>query len=94
DNNVRMVVSNGGDGIDEDLKPRIFEPFFTTKSEGTTGGLGLGLAISRSLAEAAGGALTFQSVTGKGCEFLLTLPLIRTSIGATDALYESNPDRR
>jgi C4-dicarboxylate-specific signal transduction histidine kinase len=51
---------------------RVFERFFTTKPDG----MGLGLAISRSTAEAHGGRLTARSVEG-GAEFTLALPAFR-----------------
>ncbi len=81
DGAIRVAVADHGPGIPQELHQSIFEPFFTTKDEDSTGGLGLGLAISRSLAEAAHGSLTFENETDKGCEFRLTLPLITDKQG-------------
>ena len=76
---VRVTVTDQGGGIAEEIQTQIFEPFFTTKSEGSTGGLGLGLSISKSLVEAAGGAIHFKSAPGKGTTFEFTLPLTPAS---------------
>jgi len=72
---VRVTVADQGGGIPEEIQAQIFEPFFTTKSEGSTGGLGLGLSISKSLVEAAGGAINFNSEKSKGTTFEFSLPL-------------------
>jgi signal transduction histidine kinase len=57
----------------------IFEPF--RQADGTRtrrhGGIGLGLAIAQSLAEAHGGTLTAASAPGEGAVFTLSLPAIR-----------------
>jgi two-component system CheB/CheR fusion protein len=59
-----------GEGILDDIKPNIFQPLFTTKSKGQ----GFGLAVSKRLAKAMGGDLTFESEIGKGAKFTLKLP--------------------
>lgn len=71
--NERAVVwvRDNGPGIDADLRARLFEPFASTKA----GGLGLGLAISRSIAERHGGQLTAGNAPEGGAVFLLTLPV-------------------
>ena len=69
---VRVEVADTGAGIAPETLARIFDPFFTTKDPGR--GAGLGLAISLTLAEALGGALTVESKPGKGSRFRLWLP--------------------
>jgi signal transduction histidine kinase len=69
---VRVEVADTGPGIQPETLARIFDPFFTTKDPGR--GAGLGLAISLTLAEALGGALTVESKPGKGSRFRLWLP--------------------
>jgi len=64
-------VRDNGCGIPADKVDRIFNPFFTTKEKGT----GLGMAISRKIVEAHEGAIDVVSETGRGTEFLVTLPL-------------------
>lgn len=72
---LTVAVADQGSGIAEEIKTQIFEPFFTTKNDQATGGLGLGLSISKSLAEASGGSIYFQSRQDRGTTFYLSLPL-------------------
>lgn len=70
---VRLLVSDEGPGLPDDLRRKIFDPFFTTKPPGQ--GTGLGLPISRSILESYGGTLEITpSPPGKGATFILTLP--------------------
>lgn len=69
---VAIAVTDTGPGIAADNLPRLFEPFFTTRQQG----MGMGLAICRTTAEAHGGQLSAQSVPGEGATFRLTLPVI------------------
>lgn len=69
-NAVAVTISDTGEGIDPEHADRIFDPFFTTKS----GGMGLGLAICRSIIEAHGGRLWATPMTPRGTAFSFTLP--------------------
>lgn len=74
DNSVRIAIEDTGCGIPEEVRERVFDPFFTTKEVGK--GTGQGLAISRSIVvEKHGGALSFQSETGKGTTFTIVMPV-------------------
>ncbi len=64
-------MRDNGPGIPPDAMPHLFEPFFTTKEIGQ--GLGLGLAISTSIARDFGGSLSATNVPGGGAQFTLTL---------------------
>lgn len=64
------AILDSGTGIPESIMSDIFRPFFTTKSNG----LGMGLAVSRYLAEAHGGTLTAGNRPEGGAIFRLTLP--------------------
>lgn len=66
-----IAVHDTESGIPENLKPQIFKPLFTTKAKGQ----GLGLAVVKRLAEAAGGSVHFESQVGKGTAFIVNLPL-------------------
>lgn len=69
----QLVVRDQGDGIAEDDQQRIFEKFERLGRSGD-GGSGLGLFISRRLANAMDGSLTVESAVGKGSSFKLSLP--------------------
>ena len=71
---ARLEVIDDGVGIPAALMDRIFEPFFTTRPVGDRRGIGIGLAISHSIVEAHGGALTVTSEVGKGSTFRVDLP--------------------
>lgn len=66
-----ILVSDTGPGIDEADLDRVFEPFFTTRDEG----MGMGLAICSTIAEAHDGALTVTRNPDRGVTFELSLPL-------------------
>jgi signal transduction histidine kinase len=55
---------------------RIFEPFFTTRE----GGMGMGLAICRSILEAHGGSLWAESIHPRGTVFSFTVPVQLTEV--------------
>lgn len=70
---VEIAVRDTGPGIPPQNRERLFDPFFTTKPDG----MGMGLAICRTTAEAHGGRLTAESPPGGGAAFRLTLPVPR-----------------
>jgi signal transduction histidine kinase len=71
DGQIEIQVTDSGPGMSEDVVRRIFEPFYTTKSEG----MGMGLAISRTIAEEHGGSLSVVTSHGEGATFRLRLPI-------------------
>jgi signal transduction histidine kinase len=75
---VVVEVQDTGPGIDDVARAHVFEPFFTTKATGT----GLGLAIVRQAAEAHGGTVEVQSVSGAGATFRIRLPGAPADAGA------------
>lgn len=70
---LTVAVIDQGHGISADQLPHIFEPFYTTKSQ-LKEGMGLGLSVSRSLAESMGGTIAVESRVGIGSRFTITLP--------------------
>jgi signal transduction histidine kinase len=68
---ARIEVRDGGSGIAPDALERVFEPFVTTKPEG----LGLGLAICRSILTAHGGHISAANNRDRGATFVVALPL-------------------
>ncbi len=69
---IRVTIADNGPGVPSHLAGRIFDPFFTTKEMGH--GTGMGLAVSRGMAEAQGGTLDLLPVE-TGAAFQLTLPI-------------------
>jgi two-component system, NtrC family, sensor kinase len=76
---AQIVVQDDGVGIPADLLPNLFEPFFTTKERGH--GLGLGLAISRTIVERHLGRIEVSSEPGRGTQFTITLPVSGAKAG-------------
>jgi signal transduction histidine kinase len=76
DHEVLFSVIDTGPGIALEDQDRIFEPFVQTETGIVhTGGTGLGLPISRRLAEAHGGRLWVESALGSGAAFCVALPV-------------------
>jgi two-component system sensor histidine kinase RegB len=72
DGRVRATVSDKGKGMPPDVLARVGEPFFTTKVPGE--GMGLGLFLTRALAEQLGGEFRITSAPGLGTEVTIELP--------------------
>jgi len=70
DETCEAIVSDNGPGLSPEVRAHLFEPFFTTKADG----VGLGLSLSRSIAEALGGRLWAEDAPGGGASFRLSLP--------------------
>ena len=72
---ARVSIADRGPGFDEKALARAFEPFFTTKRQG----MGMGLAICRSIVEAHGGQICAENGADGGAVVHFTLPLIEVS---------------
>jgi len=79
---LELEVRDDGMGIPAEILPQIFEPFLTTKESGH--GVGLGLAISRSIIEQHNGKIEVHSEAGKGTKFTLTLPVVQSSVSVEE----------
>lgn len=84
---LRLVVTDDGDGIDPTVRDRIFDPFVTTKPTGS----GLGLATAFRVVSEHGGRIHFDSTAGEGTSFYIDLPLAaapapETGDGAEEAV--------
>ncbi len=71
DQTIVLRVRDHGIGIDEEVRNRLFERFFTTKADG----LGMGLAIVRSIIQAHEGTIVAENAFGGGACFSVTLPV-------------------
>lgn len=85
DGAVAITVSDNGPGIPPEAADKLFTPFYTTKAHG----LGMGLAISRSIVEAHGGALSHTSNAMGGAAFRIAFPL--AAGGAVHGATELRP---
>jgi len=92
---VRFEVLDTGLGIAPERIDAIFEPFRQAERDTARrfGGTGLGLTISRRLAEALGGSLTVESRLGEGSRFVLTLPASEGSVLAQPDAPSSRSSR-
>jgi two-component system, sensor histidine kinase RegB len=70
----RFAVTDSGPGMPAEIRARAVEPFFTTKPAGQ--GMGLGLFLTKSVAERHGGRLEIDSMPGRGTQATLLLPLV------------------
>jgi two-component system sensor histidine kinase KdpD len=77
---LRVRVVDRGVGVPPDLRDRIFEPFERFDPQSGVG-TGLGLPVSRRLAEVMGGRLTVEDTPGGGATFVLMLPMKVSSGG-------------
>ena len=82
DNNIYVQVKDNGPGIPDSTKPHIFEMFYTGQNDVSDGrrGIGLGLALCKSIIEAHGGTITLTDNKPAGCCFTFLLPAEEVTI--------------
>ena len=76
DTYIKITISDNGIGIKKEEETKIFEPKFTTK----TGGMGLGLGISKNIIESIGGKINFESELNKGTIFYIFIPTTNQNV--------------
>ena len=81
---LKISVTDTGDGIPEELRGKIFEPFFSTKTcaedklrNGLSAGSGLGLSSAKTLLEPYQGKITLESKPGLGTTFFIIFPQVK-----------------
>ena len=93
---AEVAVRDTGAGIDPALLPSLFQPFVQGDRTlaRTEGGLGLGLALVKGLAELHGGSVRARSEgVGRGAEFVVTLPLAARAGGGAHGTCDPGPER-
>ena len=73
ENEVEVEVEDNGTGISEEVAEHLFDPFTTTKAEG----LGLGMAVTKSIISQHNGKIWFTSSPNEGAVFHFTLPIFQ-----------------
>ena len=68
--NIKIIISDNGVGMDDEVLKRIGENFYTTKERGT----GLGVSLSKEIIRLHGGEMNYESELGKGTTVFITLP--------------------
>lgn len=79
DHSIEIAVMDYGTGIAPEMTTKVFEPLFTTK----TSGMGIGLAVSRTIVEAHGGRLWAESNAEGGATFRVALPAMQATVMCT-----------
>ena len=72
DSAAQLRIADTGVGMTEEVQSHLFEPFFTTKARG----VGLGLAVTRSIVDAHNGTISVTSEPGHGSDFVVLIPMI------------------
>ena len=80
-----IEISDNGPGIPSHLRPFIFEKFQRGAAQSSTGGIGLGLAISKEIMKRLGGTLALIDDRRIGTCFRITLPVKQTQMQAREA---------
>src|SRR5690606_28066080 len=87
---IRVTVIDDGIGIPEDKQHKIFQPFQRAGQEtGPIEGTGIGLAITRRLADLMRGKVGFRSSEGQGSEFWIEIPIYQPEVTADRNLADS-----
>lgn len=73
----RITVADNGPGVADEDRGRVFQEFERGRDSGGVGGMGLGLALARRLAQVAGGELALLERRGPGAVFELRVPVVR-----------------
>jgi two-component system cell cycle sensor histidine kinase/response regulator CckA len=73
---VKIVISDQGEGIPDQIMPNIFDPYFTTKERGAQKGMGLGLTVALSIVQQHDGHMVVKSAEKNGTSVFIYLPAV------------------
>jgi len=88
-NYLKLIVSDTGAGIPEEIQSKIFDPYFTTKQNQK--GTGLGLSTVHGIVKDHGGCIKVYSEPNKGTSFQIFLPIAEANLEKTDNSVEQLP---
>jgi len=77
DNSIELIISDNGEGIEQQHLPHIFKPFYSSKAPGR--GTGLGLFITQKIIEDHHGSISIDSTRGQGTRAVLRFPALEAS---------------
>lgn len=86
-----ILVKDNGVGIDNEHLEHLFDRFYQVSAGTAQGGTGLGLAVSKEMAELLNGSLSVKSTIGEGSEFTVLLPVSRNAAPTDDIGMEIDP---
>jgi PAS domain S-box-containing protein len=84
---VKIIVSDNGPGVEEETVDELFSPFFTTK----IGGIGVGLSVSQRIVRQHGGTIAVESERGVGSRFIISLTIADDKAESTHVHVHSVP---
>ena len=73
---IQISLTDSGVGIPSDVLPKIFDPYFSTKQRSSQRGIGLSLALCRTVIMEHGGSIAAESTPGNGATFHIWLPTV------------------
>jgi len=88
EHNFEVRISDDGKGITESERKKIFEPFY--QSDNSKAGTGIGLALTKALAEKHNGTLTYENNLSGGSVFVISIPLTNSLLLETSVQHTEN----
>ena len=84
---LKLMISDTGHGMSDQVLKRIYEPYYTTKAKGT--GTGLGLSVVHGIVRGFKGAITVKSRPNEGTTFEIFIPTVKKSVKSAPKIAEA-----